>query len=438
MTSPQPPNSLYEPERHSTAASAARRRRARRQIMPVDAEGRAALVASLARRAYPTYEFFIFAVLCGAVLGLGFLLDSPPVLLFGILLAPLMTPWVGMILALISGSARFFIETLVAILVTSVLVFLTGFVAGLAARAFLPRTFTNAFFHSQLWLPWLIALAVSSALLVVSFVRSEAKPFLPSVMLAYSLFTPISAAAFGLGSGIEGVWQRGLLVFAVHLGLATLVGLFTFLALRFRPTAGGVALSGAVTVLIAGALVFLMVPGLGGAPPAAQAPPTQAASLEPPTEAPVVDVLPSPTQAASKTPHVQTATPARVTPVPLTLAVTLPATETPTITLTFEPTPVYARIGSDTGGGVNLRKTPNGTYIATLDNGSTVEVQPEVQEVSGTAWAHVIAVKNGKRLEGWILQSVLVMATPVPNWQPSSTPALGATLETTTPVTALP
>jgi hypothetical protein len=81
-------------------------------MLPMTAEGRSALVASLARRAYPTYEFFIFAVLCGAVLGLGFLLDSPPVLLFGILLAPLMTPWVGMVLALLTGSVRFFVETL--------------------------------------------------------------------------------------------------------------------------------------------------------------------------------------------------------------------------------------------------------------------------------------------------------------------------------------
>src|SRR5512138_2318012 len=162
MTLPDTPSSPYDPDRRpSRASSAARRRRARRQIVPMDAEGRAALIASLARRAYPNFEFFIFAVLCGAVLGLGFLLDSPPVLLFGVLLAPLMTPWVGMLLALITGSVRFFIETMVAVLISAILVFLTAFISGLAARAFMPRTFTNAFFHSQLWLPWLIALAVS-------------------------------------------------------------------------------------------------------------------------------------------------------------------------------------------------------------------------------------------------------------------------------------
>src|SRR5512141_1439262 len=113
MTTPPSPSNPERPS-NPAPASAARRRRARRQMIPADAQGRAALLIALARKAYPTYEFFIFAVLCGAVLGLGFLLDSPPVLLFGILLAPLMLPWVGMLLALITGSARFFMETLVA------------------------------------------------------------------------------------------------------------------------------------------------------------------------------------------------------------------------------------------------------------------------------------------------------------------------------------
>ena len=425
MTLPDSPDS---PERRPPPDSAARRRRARRQMRPLTAEGRLALVSTLARRAYPTYEFFIFAVLCGAVLGLGFLLDSPPVLLFGILLAPLMTPWVGMLLALITGSVRFFIETLAASLICAILIFLSGLLSGFAARAFGPLTFSNAFFHTQLWIPWLVVLAISSVLLVISFVRSENKPFLPSVMVAYSLFTPLSAAGFGLGSGLEEIWSKGVLVFAVHLGLATLVGMGTLLAMQFRPTPGGVALSGVAAVIIAGALIFLMMPGFGKQDQAAQILPTQTPSLAPSPKPVSVAASPTARPKATVTPRVQTATPGTVTPVPLTLNVTLPPTETPTITLTIEPTPVYARVVSDSGGGVNLRKTPNGTYIATLDNGSIVEVLPEVQVLSNTPWAHVIATRNGRRMEGWILQSVLIMATPVPNWQPSTTP----TIETVT------
>lgn len=417
MTTPTSPPT---PPPNPGSPSAARRRRARRQMIPATAEARNALMIALARRAYPSYEFFIFAVLSGAVLGLGFLLDSPPVLLFGILLAPLMTPWVGILLALVTGSVRFFFETLVATLITALLVFLSGLLSGFASRAFGPLTFNNAFFHSQLWIAWLVVLALGAVLLVVSFVRSEEKPFLPSVMLAYSLFTPISAAGFGLGSGVEGMWPRGLLVFAVHLAVATLVGLLTLFAMRFRPVAAGWALSGASVIVLLALTILLMAPGLGDRAQAAVLPPT--ATLTPASPATEqVQAAPSPTLKptlkATSTPRLLTATPTR-----LTLAVTLPATETPTITLTIEPTPVYARISSDTGGGVNLRKTPNGAYMATLDNGTVVEVLPEIEEVSATFWSHVIATRNGQRLEGWILQSVLITSTPIVDWQPSATP----------------
>jgi hypothetical protein len=85
------------------------------------------------------------------------------------------------------------------------------------------------------------------------------------------------------------------------------------------------------------------------------------------------------------------------------------------------------------GGGVFLRKTPNGKYIATLDNGSIVEVLPDVQDLNNVPWAHVIANKNGIRIEGWVIQSALTYATPVPNWEPSSTPTTTLTEETITP-----
>ena len=56
-----------------------------------------------------------------------------------------------------------------------------------------------------------------------------------------------------------------------------------------------------------------------------------------------------------------------------------------------------------------------------LDNGAIVEVQPDTQDVNGVVWAYVIAIRNNQRYEGWILQSVLDIATPVPIWNPSST-----------------
>jgi len=45
----------------------------------------------VAHRAYPSYELFVFALLCGAILGLGYFFASQAVLIFGIARA-LLTP----------------------------------------------------------------------------------------------------------------------------------------------------------------------------------------------------------------------------------------------------------------------------------------------------------------------------------------------------------
>jgi hypothetical protein len=54
-------------------------------------------------------------------------------------------------------------------------------------------------------------------------------------------------------------------------------------------------------------------------------------------------------------------------------------------------------------------------------------VPNDFQEVNNIVWIHVFAMVNGVRVEGWMIQSVLVTATPVADWKPSATPAFTAT-----------
>ncbi len=217
----------------------ARRRKARRTLVPLAADERAALLDNLARRAFPSFEFFLFAFLCGLILGAAYLLNAPALLLVGILLAPLLTPYVGMMLAAVTGSWRFFFLTLGVLLVAGVLVFLTGALAGLAGRLWDNLPFTYARIHAQLWWPDLLVVALGAGLLAISFVRSEQKPIVASVMLAYGMFLPVSAAGIGLGLGkdVGGVtlWPNGLLVSLVYLALAMLVGGIILLAMHFKP-----------------------------------------------------------------------------------------------------------------------------------------------------------------------------------------------------------
>ncbi|MFN8384738.1 MAG: DUF389 domain-containing protein [Anaerolineales bacterium] len=419
-----------------------RRRVTRRSSIPTDAEGQATLISDLSRRAYPSFELFIFSLVCGAILGLGFLLDSQTVLLLGILVAPLMTPWVGFLLAILTGSPRFLFETVMALLISATLVFIGGLLTGFAARLFMPMTLTNVFVHSRLWPPALVVLAIGAVTLVASFARSEDKPFLPSVLVAYAFYLPISAGGFGLGSGLEGVWPQGLFVFLSHFALASILGLITLYVLRLRPSMGGIIFSG-ITLLLFASILFVLM-GSGFPAPAAVAAPTSTPTLEPsPLPSPTLVLIPTTTNTArpsstpapltptsSPTPDgtiTVTATGATPSPVPVTISVTLPVTETPTITLTIPVTPTYAKISANEGGGANLRQAPGGKYVMTLLNGTIVETYSEFREVNGVTWVHVFVTVNGQRVEGWLLESVVTYATPAPNFEASATPTFGVT-----------
>ena len=418
LSDPSPASPLSSLPRRDQDPRARRRKRGQLHI-PRDAEGRATLLAALAHRAYPTYELFVFAALSGSILALGYLMDSQALLLFGVLVAPLLLPWVGLLLGTVTGSLRFFFETLMALFLSALLVFGIGLLAGFAARAFLPRTFEQAFAHSRLWWPDLIILALGAMILTVSFVRSESKPFLPSVVLAYEFFLPLASGGLGLGSGLPGLWPHGVLVFVVHFAWAGIFGLLALLALRITPvSASAFVFTFAVGLLQLAVLVVLMSGGNWTAPfPAQVLAPAQASAAAAGTSE---DTSPGSSDASALAPATPLLAPT-ATPAPPTLEPTRPPTHTPTITLTIEPTPIYAQVDAPRGGAV-LRSTPGGDGITTLDNFTFVEILPETEEYSGYTWVHVIAITNGDRREGWIVQQYLETPTAAPASASGSAP----------------
>jgi hypothetical protein len=404
-------------------AERVRRRRAQRMLYPSDAEEQAAVLADLAARSYPTFELFIYALLSGAILAAGYLLDSQAVLIFGILAAPLLTPWVGLSIATITGTPRFFAQTFAALLVSAIIVFLIGLAAGFANLPFEPRTLNEVHLHSRLWWPDLVVLTLGAILLVVTFVRTEDKPYLPSAMLAYSFYLPVSAAGFGIGAGLEGVWPQAALVFLVHFAWATFFGILALAFMRFRPRSiGGFIFSLLLILAILAAL--LTWTGLG------QAALNLANGTTPPS-APVPTNSPLPSPAVSWSPSARPNPGPSATPPPATLTASPTGTEEPTLegtpadtftpSITIEPTPIFARINSPEGGGAFVRKEPGGEYLLTLSNGFIVEVLGETQERMGVIWVKIAVERNGERTEGWIIQSLLMTATPIVNWEPTGT-----------------
>ena len=373
----------------------ARRRRALRLVAPLDADERATFLADLALKISPSFDFFLFSVIAAVVMGIGLLISAPALLVLGAVLAPLMAPVIGASLGTVLGSFRFFFRSLFGITLASLLVLLVGYAAGsLASGRFTPDFGLASIFTQLTWTNFLL-LALGAILTAAAIARSSHGPLLASVALAYELYLPLVAAGIGLGSGALHLWPDGLVVFAVHLAWATLLGALTLGVLGFRPLTLFGYTFGAVISLI-GVILLIGISGTGAAFSAQIALPTP---------------IPSATPTATLT---YTVTPS---PIPPTTTPTPTLTSTPTLapteTLTPTPTPVLALIRTRDGQGALVRSEPGGLVIGSYLEDVMIQVLPERFEDESGVWVKIIGPDG---VQGWMLQSLLVTATPAPNW----------------------
>jgi uncharacterized membrane protein len=375
----------------------ARRRRARRLLAPLEADERADFIDLVVRRAYPTFDFFLLSLGAGVVLAAGLILDAPAILVLGAALAPLMAPLVSVALGAVVGAGRFFLTSLVGLLIGCLIVFLTGWAAG---AFFLEpdAALTQAFIHARLsWLNFVV-LAAGSILTAASIVRASAEgerlaPALPSVALAYALFLPLVVAGLGLGGRVPHLWPDGLVVFMLHLTWSILLAALTLLLLGFRPlTLFGYTLGGALALI--GIIIALGLSSLSAVATARLGLPTQT-----PTLTPTFTVTPSLTP----------------TPIPPTATLTLTPTPTPTLTptntLTPTPTQALAVMRGDLPEGGRIRAEPAGQTIGFLSNGAVVILLSETTELDGQTW---VRIQTAEGVQGWILESLIQQVTPTP------------------------
>jgi hypothetical protein len=240
-----------------------------------------------------------------------------------------------------------------------------------------------------------LVLAVGSCYISAAMLHGEHNPAPPSVALAYALYLPVTIAGFGLTSGAPHLWPDGLVIFAMHLAWSALFGALTLAILGFRPlTLFGYTLGGAVTLL--GVLLLIGLSGAGA---------VLGGQIGLPTPVPSVTPTITRTPTFTFTPVPPTATPtSTLTP---TLTATLTRTPTPT------PTPVYAVVRTRDQKGAVLRAQPGGEVLRSYFDGTLMQLLPETQTVDGVSWVRVIAPDG---TDGWMVETLLTIATPAPNW----------------------
>ena len=385
--------SFRDQELDTARLSRARRRRRSRMLTQLRADEREAFLEELAHQVTPTFEFYLLALLAGILIGLGFSFNQTALLVAGALVAPRMGPLIGLALAAISGSLRFFLRLLL-----SVAVLISLAAAGAAASAWLTASLAPspvlAFAHARLNLLDFSVLALGAAILSQRLARANAVAPLASAAVAYEVLLPLGALGVGLARDLPSLWPGALLILAFHLTWTALIGLMTLFVLGFRPLVGS-------TESLAVAIALAAFVGLGGALGLGA---SVLAVL--PTPTPTPTATGTPTSTPSATPSATTTATASLTPTP---------SQTPTLAPTMTPAPAFAVVVGTGGFGAFLRQAPDGPPVAGLLDGAALLVLRGPEVVAGRVWWHV---RTAEGLEGWLLADFIATVTPVPSPTP--------------------
>ena len=378
-----------EPSSSTDRLMRARQRRASRMLTQLRADEREAFLEDLARLVTPGFDLYLRLLLAGLLLGVGFRLDQRALLMAGVLVAPIMAPVVGLALASVSGSARFFLRELGSLAVGFALL---AVAAGLTGGLGLPAGESSILAASHVKLNLIDFALLLGGSIVLAFVlaRRSQLSALASVAVGYELLLPLAATGIGLVSNDPEMWGGALLIFGLHLTWAILAGMGTLVVLGFRPLVGG-GRSLSVAVVLVGLMGLLSAVGLGASVIAAAPTPTPT-----PTATPTATATGTPTVTPTGT---RTGTP------------TATASPTATMTGTATPFPPKAIVYGGGNAGVILRDAPNGNLVAGLFHGQPLEIIGGPQRLGEQIWWQV-RTSDGR--EGWMIGTYLATVTPTP------------------------
>ena len=376
----------------SSRINESRRRRTHRLIVPSGKTERAIYVNDVAKRLVPGLDFYLFSLLCGAVLGAAILMDHPAIYILAALLGPFMSPLIGLGFSTAVGSFRFFLQSLGSLLIGSAMVFAGGAISGWASRLFSDLPVNQASYHISYSAPDFILLAIGTILAITSTIKTPKKrSLIASVALAFEVYVPVGVAGFGLTSGLLNFFTGGLRIVGINILLVIMLGTFVLIFFRLRPsTFFGYLLT---AVLLGGAAYALF---MSSALKTAMQPQVTSSAVFTKT---IQQVSSLPAEATS-TPEPPTATrqPASLGP---TATNTLVPTRTPTVTNTPKQNEIYAVINEPQG--VYMHENP------CTDDEKCPKVIPALSDktpvlvLARTEDSQWYQVQTGDGIQGWVM-----------------------------------
>jgi uncharacterized hydrophobic protein (TIGR00271 family) len=213
----------------------------RRLVRPIGLERRAEVQVQLRDSSDPDFDYFLLVVMSSIIATLGLLIDSPATIIGAMLVAPLMSPIIGLGLASITGDSRLLTNAASSLVRGAVLAILIAFILTWFNRflPFIPFTGLPAEVLARTRpSPIDLTIALAGGLAAAfALVMPDISAALPGVAIATALMPPLCTIGIGLARGELAVAGGATLLFITNAVTIAFAATLVFFALGFVPRA---------------------------------------------------------------------------------------------------------------------------------------------------------------------------------------------------------
>ncbi len=207
-----------------------------RQLSP---ERRHEVLAELEQASSPDFDYFLLVFLSCSIATFGLITNSIAVIIGAMLVAPLMSPILGLSLASLVGEQHMFRRAVVGliegVLLSIVLAFLWGTIAQVLPFDLLVEVPQEIMTRTRPT-PFDLGIALAGgAAAAYALAQPRLSAALPGVAIATALMPPVCTVGIGLSLGDLDIAIGAGLLFLTNLAAISFAGIIVFAALGFRP-----------------------------------------------------------------------------------------------------------------------------------------------------------------------------------------------------------
>ncbi len=236
----------------------------RKIVKPITRERRGEVQVQLRDSSSPDFDFFLLVVLSCIIATLGLLTDSPAVIIGAMLVAPLMSPIIGLGLASLTGDAKLFRNASVALVRGAIAAILIAIIITWGNRQlpFLPlQGLPNEVLSRTRPTPIDMTIAMAGGMAAAfALAMPSISAALPGVAIATALMPPLCSVGVAIAMGDWNAAGGALLLFITNAVTIAFASMLVFAAVGFTVKREDGHIVPRSLVVTAGFTLILLVP----------------------------------------------------------------------------------------------------------------------------------------------------------------------------------